>query len=59
MKIAGVKAIFEATGARQKALSKSDELYHAALSSLEKVSIAEGAKKPLAVVADKINSRDF
>ena len=58
-KIREVKQVFEATGARQKALDKSDELYNVALQSLQKISLPDDAKKPLAEMAQRINNREF
>ena len=58
-KIKEVKQLFEATGARQQALDKSDELYNVALQSLQKISVSEENKKPLAEMAQKINNREF
>ena len=58
-KIREVKQVFEATGARQKALDKSDELYKVALQSLQKISLPDDAKKPLAEMAQRINNREF
>ena len=58
-KIKEVKHLFETTGARQQALTKADELYNVALQSLQKVSVAEEIKKPLAEMAQRINNREF
>ena len=58
-KIKEVKQLFEATGARQQALDKADELYNVALQSLQKISVSDDAKKPLADMAQKINNREF
>jgi geranylgeranyl diphosphate synthase type II len=58
-KIKEVKHLFEITGARQQALNKADELYNVALQSLQKISINDTNKKPLAEMAQKINNREF
>ena len=58
-KIREVKQIFEDTGAKQKALDKADELYNVALQSLQKISLPDEAKKPLAEMAQRINNREF
>ncbi len=58
-KIAGIKGLFESTGARHQALDKADELYHEALNSLQKISAKHEARKTLAELAGKVNNRDF
>jgi geranylgeranyl diphosphate synthase type II len=58
-KIAEVKALYQATGAKAYSLSKADELFNEALRSLQKISIDAEFKKPLADLAEKINSREF
>lgn len=58
-KIEEVKRLFESTGARQHTLDKADELYHEALTSLDKVSINDELKAPLTALAKKINGREF
>jgi geranylgeranyl diphosphate synthase, type II len=58
-KIAGIKALFETTGARALTLSKAEELYQKALHSLQKVSIGAAQLNGLAQLAGKINNRDF
>ena len=58
-KIAGVKNLFESTGAEKQSLAKADSLYREALSSLQKISIDDDAKAALAALAGKINNREF
>ena len=58
-KIREVKQLFEATGARQQALNKADELYNVALQSLQKISVGEASQKPLAEMARRIGDREF
>ena len=58
-KIKEVKALFEATGARQHTLDTADKFYNVALESLQKISLSDEAKKPLAEMAQRINNREF
>jgi geranylgeranyl diphosphate synthase type II len=58
-KISAMKQIFEDTGARKQALEMTEKFYRLALQSLEKVSVSSAAKKPLQMLAEKINNREF
>jgi len=58
-KIAEVKHLYEATGARQHTLDTADKFYKVALESLAKVSLSEEVKKPMAEMAKRINNREF
>lgn len=58
-KIEGVKALYEITGARRYTLDKANQLYLQALKSLEKIKVNDEKKKPLSVLAQKINEREF
>jgi geranylgeranyl diphosphate synthase type II len=59
VKIKGVKEIFDITGARQHTLDTADKFYKTALESLKKISASPKSKKPLEILAEKINNRDF
>jgi geranylgeranyl diphosphate synthase type II len=59
IKIAKTKQLFESTGTRQHTLQKADALYLDAISSLEKISLPDQLKKPLASLAKKISDREF
>ncbi len=58
-KINTVKQLYETTGARQQTLNKSEEFYQLALKALDKITISSERKKPLQMLADKINRREF
>ena len=58
-KIAEVKSIFEYTGAQKHAMDKAEELYKESLESLHKISVHSDMKKPLALLAERINNREF
>jgi geranylgeranyl diphosphate synthase type II len=58
-KIAEVKQIFEATGARQQALKKAEELYNVAINSLQKISLPDNKKQPLMELAQMLNTREY
>lgn len=58
-KIAEVKSLLEVSGAKQKTLDKAEELYKLSQQSLQKVSLTDEAKRPLAKLAELINNRQF
>lgn len=58
-KIAAVKAIYEATGARQDTLNKAESLYQSALNSLDSIAVSTEDRKVLLDFAEQINKRDY
>lgn len=58
-KIEEVKQLFNETGATQKTLSKANELYTQAITSLQKIALSGAAKQPLLELAEQISNRQF
>jgi geranylgeranyl diphosphate synthase type II len=58
-KIDGVKALMEVSGAKAATLKKAEDLYQAALVSLQKVNVPAERKVFLAAIAEKIKNRDY
>jgi len=58
-KIATVKSLFDATGARQHTLDRAGQLYKEAMLSLEKTSVSAEQKAPLMSLAQMISDRQF